>query len=308
MNNNQSPPRNQDINPEYLMRRPLIDSPPRLVRGRRRTLRELYEDDDDDDDDNDNYIDDDWVDRLISGIENTNLEEEERENRIKRESEEKVNNILNNTREVPIEKSLTKVSNADYNSASAFDLINLSDENVKKYLEENKEDHIAFKFGRIYYLSKKSVLSSNELLKDNIRFSCKEATGVIPEENVLTTEPLFTMKSIGIPGAVIPYGQVRSLLRSRDKQLFEIVGTTISYPSTVSILIYYGLTGWVSGAHCQEGQDEKKYELKYIKVEDELKGGARKKNKNKTHTRKSIRKSMRKSMRRKKRTIKRKRN
>lgn len=165
-----------------------------------------------------------------------------------------------------------------------FDPIMQETENIliADYIKEDIDNVVFIYNTNDYFFTKRSTIVSME--KQATLYPCDQATGFIPPENVNSNMPLFNFKLIGFLNGY--YGDIKEFFQNNQSQLFAIIDTNITHPSFVSYNVLHEGGQWVSGLHCQEGQDSRVTVLKvaYPSIEDNTKplqiGGKKKNTKN----------------------------
>jgi hypothetical protein len=164
------------------------------------------------------------------------------------------------------------------NNELGFDVID-GDINIMNYINENKEDHLAFKIRHSYYLSKKSQIMKmiNKGQAGNSVFygcSCvilgdwtQGSTWALLDIAADYSESYFNCHHIGLPLRYVRLNDIASILGGTDNYfLIEEPLYPKQIPSFVSDnIITHGL-GSSSGVHCQSGQEDFIYEIKRFTI------------------------------------------
>lgn len=138
-------------------------------------------------------------------------------------------------------------------TVSFQDAITMDEEeiNINDYLETKGNIVIVYN-NNSYFFTTRDVI--NKQRGDATLFPCKVGDTMRPE-NIIKTKPLYDLKKIGF---VYGYPCVMDkLFENPDAQLFGIVTTEESYPSFVTQNILNQVEDYVSGLHCQAGQESK---------------------------------------------------
>jgi len=115
-------------------------------------------------------------------------------------------------------------------------------------------------------------------------YPCKKVDTMNPT-NILRNKPLYDLKMIGlIEGA---FCDMAALGKNPSHQVFAIVDTGKKYPSFVSDVVLNRGGSYISGLHCQAGQERRVSELvAATPVEEALGGGRRRARRTRRHGKK----------------------
>jgi len=147
--------------------------------------------------------------------------------------------------------------------------------NVVRYIEEDKEDHMAFRVGDSYYLASKNQIRSmiNQGEKGNSLFYgclCEieddwtlPTTWALLEHTVITNTLYFNIQQLGLPIRYLDLKDVMKVLNGTDNYfLIEKPKEEMVFPSFASDDILNHGIGSMSGSHCQDGQMDIVYIIK----------------------------------------------
>jgi ankyrin repeat protein len=172
---------------------------------------------------------------------------------------------------IGVEPKLSKEQEIKFNKINmnqpGWDPFLMENENIIKYLEEDKEDNIAIRYLNKIYLSKRSIVQQQK--KEATVFECLEANKKIPS-NIVKNLPLYNIKKIGInissdtavgiePEYIYMNG-IENILQTTDfeKNIFSIIPLDKILVSVISLeeldKIGTGFSG-ISALHCQAGQN-----------------------------------------------------
>lgn len=159
-------------------------------------------------------------------------------------------------------------------AAEGFDVID-GNVNVVNYIEEDKEDHVAFRIGDTYYLASRKQIRSmiNQGEKGNSLFYgclCEiednwtlPATWALLEHTVITNTIYFNIQQLGLPIRYLTLNDIMKVLDGHGNYfLIEKPMDEMFFPSFASDDILNHGIGSMSGAHCQEGQMDIVYAIR----------------------------------------------
>lgn len=192
------------------------------------------------------------------------------------------------------------------------DPITLEEKNIsiKDYIQEDpKHVVIAYNDNTQFFFTSHDIIERQE---DNaIVYPCFVSDTIKPE-NVHEDEPLYDLKKIGFVNSY-PCN-IEILYENPKHQLFFIINTNIKYPSFISDNVFRQGGSFISGLHCQSGQESKisiMGKAEPLSSSTAIRGGYKKrtykskhirKDVNKTKTSKSIKKQKRKHIKQNKKT------
>lgn len=159
-------------------------------------------------------------------------------------------------------------------TAEGFEVIE-GNVNVVRYIEEDKEDRVAFRVGDSYYLASKTQIRSmiNQGEKGNSLFYgclCEieddwtlPTTWALLEHTVITNTLYFNIQQLGLPIRYLDLKDVMKVLNGTDNYfLIEKPKEEMVFPSFASDDILNHGIGSMSGSHCQDGQTDIVYIIK----------------------------------------------
>jgi ankyrin repeat protein len=167
--------------------------------------------------------------------------------------------------EIPKEEEVEKYNKINVNQ-NGWDPFQMENENILKYLTEDKQDNIAIRYLDKIYLTKRSIVKQQQ--EEATVFECLEGNNKLPE-NIVYNLPLYNIKKIGInissDNAVglepeyIYMDSILKILQSNDSKenmfaiipLDKILVSVISWEEVQKLKIEF--TG-ASSLHCQAGQ------------------------------------------------------
>jgi hypothetical protein len=139
-------------------------------------------------------------------------------------------------------------------SNTMFDSISGENIDIPTYLSSSP-DNLIFHYNNVCYPINKENL--NKLVRDGnfVKFKCHSVSHAIyVSENMYDKpNPYLLGTSFGCPCGLIPLSQLKTVL-SETGQLFGIVPSGTSAPSTVSYQMTTPEANAVGASHCQEGQ------------------------------------------------------
>jgi hypothetical protein len=126
------------------------------------------------------------------------------------------------------------------------------DINVGEYIMEDKDNIvIVYDKNRYFFTTRETIMTQKE---DATIYPCKVAD-TLRVENIVRDKPLYDLKKIGF---IAGYPcNISKLFENPDNQLFALINTEEKYPSFVSDEILNRGGSFVSGLHCQAGQESK---------------------------------------------------
>jgi ankyrin repeat protein len=134
------------------------------------------------------------------------------------------------------------------------DPIMMSEEDIDigKYIEEDKDNIvIVYDKNRYFFTNRETIVKQ---IEDATLYPCMKPDTMKPE-NILRTKPLYDLKKIGLI-AGFPC-VINKVFENPDHQLFALINTKEKYPSFVSDEILNRGGSFISGLHCQAGQESK---------------------------------------------------
>jgi hypothetical protein len=167
--------------------------------------------------------------------------------------------------EIPKEEEVEKYNKINVNE-NGWDPFQMENENISKYLMEDKEDNIVIRYLDKIYFSKRSILIQQQ--EEATVFECLEGNNK-EKDNIVYNLPLFNIKKIGInissdnavglePEYIYMDG-IMKILQSTDfsENMFAIIPLDKLLVSVISSeevkKIGTDFSG-VSALHCQAGQ------------------------------------------------------
>jgi surface protein len=143
--------------------------------------------------------------------------------------------------------------------------ITLDEEGVLKYIRE-KRDNLVFIWNKKYYLSSREELKQSVLISSNIKYGCNKVYDRlhVSEDMYDGTAPYLVLRSIGFPGGVVSLGLIKTIMQDDSIQLIEIIKSSDTLVSTVSLQMLMPGASAVGASHCQEGQGDVVYTVKRI--------------------------------------------
>jgi len=122
--------------------------------------------------------------------------------------------------------------------------------NIEEYIRETN-DNVVIMYGKdkFFFTQRSTILNQ---LNNSTLYACNEASGVIPEQNILKDRPFYNIKNIGL---LLNACDMSDFWKNRNGQLFVYKETNIEIPAFVSYNVLQGDT-WVSALHCQDGQSQ----------------------------------------------------
>ena len=136
--------------------------------------------------------------------------------------------------------------------------------NPINFLNHNP-NNLVFLFQNKFYYSNKEYLTKTLNDEQFIKYGCHNNNGSLAPQNIID-RPCIMLKPLGIllDRGVITYLQ-GTVVELGTNRFFKVVPSGERYASSVSLAVLKNRLGSrVSGSHCQEGQDEVVYNLKYI--------------------------------------------
>ncbi len=188
------------------------------------------------------------------------------------------NDVYDNLQKVPLKKSKISVQPND----EGHDLIMLEDVKVTDYLSQDP-GNIVFYFGKnVALLSDKTTLKKR-LNGNTLKYACIN-TGSMAEHNIIKDTPYLHLNGVGfVTGGLVPLSKIKALLTNDSIRVVQIPSeSTGEAKTTVSLQMLGPHANAVSASHCQEGQGDKIYSLKKMKVPSATIGGTRKRRKIRT--------------------------
>lgn len=130
--------------------------------------------------------------------------------------------------------------------------------NIEDYLFESR-DNIVFVYNKnSYFFTTRHIINSQK--NDSTIFPCI-TSDTMRQENIMSNKPLYDLKKIGfIYGFPCDFNK---FFINPDCQVFAIVNTNETYPSFVSDDVLNRGGSYVSGLHCQAGQESR---ISYLHV------------------------------------------
>jgi hypothetical protein len=139
-------------------------------------------------------------------------------------------------------------------SNTMFDSISGENIVIPTYLSSSP-DNLIFHYNNVCYPINKENL--NKLVRDKnfVKFKCHSVSHAlyVTENMYDNSNPYLLGTSFGCPCGLIPLSQLKTVL-SETGQLFGIVPSGTSAPSTVSYQMTTPRANAVGASHCQEGQ------------------------------------------------------
>lgn len=139
-------------------------------------------------------------------------------------------------------------------TVSFYDPIMLSDEDIhiETFIRESSDNIvIVYDKNKYFFTNRETIMSQKD---DATIYPCIQADTMRPE-NIIRTKPLYDLKKIGFL-AGFPCVMDEFLENSKN-QLFALINTNEKYPSFVSDNVLNRGGSYVSGLHCQAGQESK---------------------------------------------------
>jgi ankyrin repeat protein len=126
------------------------------------------------------------------------------------------------------------------------------DINVGEYIMADKDNIvIVYDKNRYFFTTRETIMTQKA---DATIFPCK-VPDTMRVENIVRDKPLYDLKKIGF---VAGYPcNISKIFENPDNQLFALINTEEKYPSFVSENILDRGGSFVSGLHCQAGQESK---------------------------------------------------
>lgn len=157
---------------------------------------------------------------------------------------------------------------------------------IKERLAENPRNVLIVYGNNMdkYFFTDRNVIGLQG--PDATFYPCKKVDTMKPT-NILRNKPLYDLKMIGlIEGA---FCDMSALGKKPEHQVFAIVDTGKKYPSFVSDAVLNRGASFVSGLHCQAGQERRVSELVAATPVDESLGGRRRARRTRRNSGKAMR-------------------
>lgn len=158
--------------------------------------------------------------------------------------------------------------------------------NIGEYIAEDPNNVVILYDKNKYFFTNRDIIAQQQ--RDATIYPCKTAN-TMRSENIIAQKPLYDLKKIGL---IVPFCDMKIYNEDPNyppHQLYALINTNISYPSFVSEGILYENASWVSGLHCQAGQESKITKIVFAEPKPSV-GGKKKtikrryKNKNKNNS------------------------
>jgi surface protein len=174
--------------------------------------------------------------------------------------------LYNSTNSIPLARSTINI-NMDMES---FDVIDQRDVTIRDFLSEDP-NNIVFVSGsnRVGFFTKRETIE--HLLKNSdgfIKYKCIIANTMRPD-NIVTTIPYVGLRPFGynLGGGLIELSKLKYVIENTEIRIVNIETPEIeNLVSTVSFEVLHHLTSAMSASHCQTGQEDKVYNIKYVDV------------------------------------------
>jgi hypothetical protein len=185
---------------------------------------------------------------------------DETNNQYENESVEAIN-LINNLIE-PLNNSQLDIN---VNTDKGDDIISGETVTVIDYLNEDNSN-VVFYFDDKLILSNKNVIINAIEDKSGIKYGCKKKEGGFKprKDNLFLNEPYFFLRIIGGYG-VVSLGKMQEIARNANIRCVEIssqpINSLVSTASFYTTFIKQNLLDATGASHCQDGQEEKVYDL-----------------------------------------------
>jgi len=175
---------------------------------------------------------------------------------------------INNS--IPIKKD-NIIVNVTKNTM-VYDPIEMEEVSLIAFLSE-KKTRATFYYNSTWYIFDRADILSTNMINTSVKgngiiYECR-VVGYINPENVITDQPYFKLKLLGMPFDYIKKTYIDSIINATNKQYFILEKTKHELPSVVGHDLFNNsgrdptITA-VSNAHCQHGQSGFEYIIKYL--------------------------------------------
>jgi ankyrin repeat protein len=137
---------------------------------------------------------------------------------------------------------------------SFYDPIMLSDEDIhiETFIQEDKNNIVIVYNKNNYFFTNRDTIMTQK--NDATIYPCIQPD-TMRDENIIRTKPLYDLKKIGFV-AGFPC-VMDKFFENPENQLFALINTNEKYPSFVSDNVLNRGGSYVSGLHCQSGQESR---------------------------------------------------
>ena len=163
------------------------------------------------------------------------------------------NAMLNKVTATPIVLSNDPIASLT-SQTTMYNSIELENINVVKYLKENA-NNLVFYYNNAFYPINKTNLFAFTSDGNKVKFKCNQVYTIIniTPDKYDAVNPYLLGSSFSCHCGLLLLSQIKTILNSPD-QLFEIIPTGTSAPSTVSYQMTTPRANAIGASHCQEGQ------------------------------------------------------
>jgi surface protein len=151
----------------------------------------------------------------------------------------------------------------DLSKAEVTDWIEGTNTNVHQcYTENMKGDDIIFIFNNTCALFTRNQLKNSIVLDGTyVKYACNNEGSLRPD-NIITTTPYLSMRSVGLFG-LVRLSDIKYVLENTSGiQILHMTVPTIKVKTTVSLNVLLQNANIQSSSHCQAGQDDIVYTIK----------------------------------------------
>lgn len=157
-------------------------------------------------------------------------------------------------------------------NANGFDAEQQEDIQIKKYLDENKEN-MCFKFENSYFLTNKTVVKNQLSMPQNIKYICRQAGNNVydendnltsqdytHDENILYSKKYFSLSSLTGLQILVLVDEIDDIINNYNSSNIYYLSIASSTPSIISEAYIKGISG-VGADHCQTGKSTDIYTI-----------------------------------------------